>query len=245
VHAWLDDDTDMCTIIDEHLEAILLYIRWATFQELASQESADPDPESMALSILERCNQRRSTPTVPSAPTAPPSATTSACPPAPPSPPGPWTNGIGHTNGQTHRPQDRHRRLRSRNALQTPGLRKVRQGFHFYQSTFPRTRNDPPSRLHRHPVLQSRPLHRSYHALGAGAGLSATGWRAGSRRKTAGRPMRSTKALPTPPARSWRGSTRTTRTSRERFARRSRTCKSIQTWAWCTANPTSLMGRGR
>ena len=53
VHAWLDDDTDTCTIIDEHLEAILLYIRWATFQELASHESANPDPESMVISILE------------------------------------------------------------------------------------------------------------------------------------------------------------------------------------------------
>ena len=53
VHAWMDDDSDTCTVIDEHLEAILLYVRWATFQELASQESANPDPESMAISILE------------------------------------------------------------------------------------------------------------------------------------------------------------------------------------------------
>ena len=53
VHAWLDNDSDPCTVIDEHLEAILLYLRWAAYQELASQESADPDPESMALSILE------------------------------------------------------------------------------------------------------------------------------------------------------------------------------------------------
>lgn len=53
VHAWLDDDYDTCTLIDEHLEAIMLYVRWAAFQELASTESADPDPESMAVSILE------------------------------------------------------------------------------------------------------------------------------------------------------------------------------------------------
>ena len=53
VHAWLDDDGDTCTIIDEYLESILLYLHWTTFQELASAESADPDPESSALSVLE------------------------------------------------------------------------------------------------------------------------------------------------------------------------------------------------
>jgi hypothetical protein len=31
----------------------MLYVRWAAFQELATTESSDPDPTSLALSTLE------------------------------------------------------------------------------------------------------------------------------------------------------------------------------------------------
>jgi hypothetical protein len=52
-HAYLDDDADVCTVLDRHLELIMLYVRWAAFQELATTESSDPDPTSLALSTLE------------------------------------------------------------------------------------------------------------------------------------------------------------------------------------------------
>jgi len=41
------------TVIDRHLELIMLYVRWAAFQELATTESSNPDPTSLALSTLE------------------------------------------------------------------------------------------------------------------------------------------------------------------------------------------------
>lgn len=52
-HAFLDDDADITTVLDRHFELIMLYVRWASFQELASTESSDPDPTSLALSTLE------------------------------------------------------------------------------------------------------------------------------------------------------------------------------------------------
>ena len=52
-HAYLDDDADVVTVIDRHLELIMLYVRWAAFQELATTESSNPDPTSLALSTLE------------------------------------------------------------------------------------------------------------------------------------------------------------------------------------------------
>jgi len=52
-HAYLDDDADAVTVIDRHLELIMLYVRWAGFQELATTESSNPDPTSLALSTLE------------------------------------------------------------------------------------------------------------------------------------------------------------------------------------------------
>ena len=52
-HAYLDDDADTETIPDRHLELIMLYVRWAAFQELATTESSNPDPTSLALSTLE------------------------------------------------------------------------------------------------------------------------------------------------------------------------------------------------
>jgi hypothetical protein len=52
-HAYPDDDLDEITILERHYELILLYVRWAAYQELASSESSDPDPTSLALSTLE------------------------------------------------------------------------------------------------------------------------------------------------------------------------------------------------
>lgn len=52
-HAYLDDDSDAATLPERHLELVMLYVRWAAFQELASSESADPDPTSLAISTLE------------------------------------------------------------------------------------------------------------------------------------------------------------------------------------------------
>lgn len=52
-HAYLDDDTDELTVPEEHLELIILYVRWACFQELSIQESANPDPTIKMSSSLE------------------------------------------------------------------------------------------------------------------------------------------------------------------------------------------------
>lgn len=52
-HAYLDDDSDTCTILDRHLELLVMFVRWAAYQELATTESADPDPTNLALGTLE------------------------------------------------------------------------------------------------------------------------------------------------------------------------------------------------
>ncbi|MEA3438859.1 MAG: hypothetical protein U9R58_01095 [Chloroflexota bacterium] len=52
-HPSLDDDTDTCTVLDRHLELIVLFVRWTSYQELASTESADPDPTSLSMGTLE------------------------------------------------------------------------------------------------------------------------------------------------------------------------------------------------
>jgi hypothetical protein len=53
-HAYFDDDdTDELTVPEEHLELIILYVRWACFQELATSESASPDPTTLLSSTLE------------------------------------------------------------------------------------------------------------------------------------------------------------------------------------------------
>ena len=52
-HDSLDDDSDTCTVLDRHLELIVLFVRYASFQELASTESADPDPTSLGMGTLE------------------------------------------------------------------------------------------------------------------------------------------------------------------------------------------------
>ena len=52
-HSYLDDDSDATSLPERHLELVMLYVRWAAFQELASSESANPDPTSLAMSTLE------------------------------------------------------------------------------------------------------------------------------------------------------------------------------------------------
>lgn len=52
-HASLDDDSDLTTLPERHLELVMLYVRWAAYQELATSESIDPDPTSLVLSTLE------------------------------------------------------------------------------------------------------------------------------------------------------------------------------------------------
>ena len=42
-HAYLDD-SDSLTVPKEQLELIILYVRWATYQEPATTESTSPDP---------------------------------------------------------------------------------------------------------------------------------------------------------------------------------------------------------
>lgn len=52
-HDSLDDDSDVTSLPERHLELVMLYVRWAAYQELASGESMDPDPTSLALGTLE------------------------------------------------------------------------------------------------------------------------------------------------------------------------------------------------
>lgn len=52
-HAFLDDDSDECSVLDRHLELIVLFVRWTAYQELASSESSDPDPTSLQSGTLE------------------------------------------------------------------------------------------------------------------------------------------------------------------------------------------------
>jgi len=52
-HASLDDDGDECTVPDRHLELLVLFVRWAALQELAAEEARDPDPTTLAMSVLD------------------------------------------------------------------------------------------------------------------------------------------------------------------------------------------------
>jgi hypothetical protein len=52
-HASLDDDGDVCSVPDRHLELLLLFVRWASAQELASSEARNPNPGSLSLSALD------------------------------------------------------------------------------------------------------------------------------------------------------------------------------------------------
>lgn len=52
-HDYPNDDLDEITVLERHYELIILYVRWAAYQELATTESSDPDPTSLAMSTLE------------------------------------------------------------------------------------------------------------------------------------------------------------------------------------------------
>ena len=52
-HDLLDDDTDVYTLLDRHLELIVLFVRWTAYQELATEESSNPDPTSLQSGTLE------------------------------------------------------------------------------------------------------------------------------------------------------------------------------------------------
>ena len=52
-HDLLDDDSDVFTVLDRHLELIVLFVRWTAYQELATEESSNPDPTSLQSGTLE------------------------------------------------------------------------------------------------------------------------------------------------------------------------------------------------
>lgn len=53
-HDYLDDDdTDLLTVMERHLDLIILYVRMAAYQELATMESASPDPTTLMSGTLE------------------------------------------------------------------------------------------------------------------------------------------------------------------------------------------------
>jgi hypothetical protein len=57
-HASLDDDGDLTTLPDRHLELVVLFVRWAGMQELASSEARNPDPTTLAMSTLDTAAAR-------------------------------------------------------------------------------------------------------------------------------------------------------------------------------------------
>jgi hypothetical protein len=52
-HASLDDDGDTASLPDAHLELLVLFVNWASLQELASSEARNPDPSTLAMSTLD------------------------------------------------------------------------------------------------------------------------------------------------------------------------------------------------
>jgi len=53
-HTYMDDDdTDELTVMERHLDLIILYVRMAAYQELATTESANPDPTTLMSGTLE------------------------------------------------------------------------------------------------------------------------------------------------------------------------------------------------
>ncbi len=52
-HASLDDDGDTTSLPDRHLELLVLFVRWASLQELASSEALNPDPSNLSVSTLD------------------------------------------------------------------------------------------------------------------------------------------------------------------------------------------------
>jgi hypothetical protein len=52
-HNYLDAENATTTIPDRHFELLVLFCRWAAYQELAMAEAANPDPTGLALGSLE------------------------------------------------------------------------------------------------------------------------------------------------------------------------------------------------
>jgi hypothetical protein len=52
-HSYLDDDADLNSVPERLLELLVLFVRWAAYQELAASESSDPDPTSLVSGTLE------------------------------------------------------------------------------------------------------------------------------------------------------------------------------------------------
>lgn len=53
-HTFLDDDdTDELTVLERHLDLVILYVRMAAYQSLATVESANPDPTGLMSGTLE------------------------------------------------------------------------------------------------------------------------------------------------------------------------------------------------
>ena len=52
-HELVDDDADVLSVPDMHLEALVLFARWSSIQALASGEAANPDPNNVLLDRYE------------------------------------------------------------------------------------------------------------------------------------------------------------------------------------------------
>lgn len=51
-HDYLDDDSDVCTVPDGHLEILIAYVRWAATQERVANETQNPDPTTIIMNTL-------------------------------------------------------------------------------------------------------------------------------------------------------------------------------------------------
>ncbi|HEC61428.1 hypothetical protein LCGC14_0705770 [marine sediment metagenome] len=52
-HDYLDADADVCTVPDNHIELLVLFVRWLANQEIASTEAREPDPTSLNINTME------------------------------------------------------------------------------------------------------------------------------------------------------------------------------------------------
>lgn len=57
-HDSLDDDGDVATVPDRHLELLVLFCRWVSLQEMASEEMRNPDPSSLISSVIDTSAKR-------------------------------------------------------------------------------------------------------------------------------------------------------------------------------------------
>jgi hypothetical protein len=52
-HGFPAEDSDVITVPDRNLELLVLFVRWASILELASQEAKNPDPTTLNINTLE------------------------------------------------------------------------------------------------------------------------------------------------------------------------------------------------